>query len=355
MLKKVLIILILILFVFSLTGCGNNVIKNQSNERNGKVSQVEIINKYINIRKNKSTNSDIIGKVYKGEIYTVISLDNSPNKWVEIETSNKIHGYISGVHNYIKYYESLDDKKKKYRKKYQKYEWNCDIPLTKIKTIKYNGMMDIQPPIFISDDGDLYQFSLEKKYSNGQKCKKYESDKKYDRFYIFPNDSELSLFVTADGKFKFLDDEKKLVDFYSIYDYYNSSYISRLYSNNPNSYVLYKIERKGNYYKVYEVKENKIYLKKISNFGEYIDEIILAEFPSDEKFISLEGKIFKTDKGFYKIGVTNQKQCSEYMDVECIEGLIKIKDISSHYNDIEYFNGNYIIFKNDINIYLYYY
>lgn len=155
MLKKMLIISVLLLFVFSLTGCGNNNSKNQSNKRNENVSQVEIINEYINIRKEKDTDSDIIGKVYKGEIYTVISLDNSVNKWIEIETSNKIHGYISGVDYYVKYLESLNDKNNKYKTKYQKYEWKCDISLTKIKTIKDNGMMDIQPKMFISDDGDL--------------------------------------------------------------------------------------------------------------------------------------------------------------------------------------------------------
>ena len=150
-----------------------------------------------------------------------------------------------------------------------------------------------------------------------------------------------------------MDNQKNLVDFYSIYESSYNSYISRLYNDNPNSYVKY-IMGADSYYKVYNVKENKIYLKKISNLGKYIDESIFAEFPTGENFVSLEGRIFKTDKGFYKVGITNQKKCSEYEDVECIEGLIKIEDISSHYNDIEYFNGNYIIFKNDTNIYTYY-
>ena len=206
--------------------------------------------------------------------------------------------------------------------------------------------------MFISKDGDLYQFSLDKKYSNEQNCKKYDSDKKYDRFYIFPNDRDLSLFVTNNGEFKYLDNDKNIVDFYSIYEKSYSSYISKLYNDNPNSYVKY-VMGEDSYYNVYNVRDNKIYLKKISNLGVYINESVFAEFPVDENFISLEGRIFKTNKAFYKVGITNQKNCSEYEDIECIEGLVKLEDVSNHYNDIEYFNGNYIIFKNDNNIYRY--
>lgn len=350
MIKKALLLSFLLLSIVGITGCNN--IKNQSNDRNENVSQIEIINDYINIRKEKSIDSDVIGKVYKGEIYTIISLDDSANKWIEIETSNKIHGYIAGIDNYVKYLEYLDEKNNKYKSKYQKNEWECDVKLTEIKTIKDNGMMDIQPKMFISKDGDLYQFSLDKKYSNEQNCKKYDSDKKYDRFYIFPNDRDLSLFVTNNGEFKYLDNDKNIVDFYSIYEKSYSSYISKLYNDNPNSYVKY-VMGEDSYYNVYNVRDNKIYLKKISNLGVYINESVFAEFPVDENFISLEGRIFKTNKAFYKVGITNQKNCSEYEDIECIEGLVKLEDVSNHYNDIEYFNGNYIIFKNDNNIYRY--
>lgn len=75
----------------------------QSNGRNEDVLQVEITTDYINIRSGESVDSEILGKVYKGEIYTIISENKeSDHKWLEIETSNGIRGYISGIDSYIK-------------------------------------------------------------------------------------------------------------------------------------------------------------------------------------------------------------------------------------------------------------
>lgn len=45
----------------------------QTNKRNENVAQVEIVTDYINIRRYEAVDSEIIGKVYKGEIYTIIS------------------------------------------------------------------------------------------------------------------------------------------------------------------------------------------------------------------------------------------------------------------------------------------
>lgn len=75
----------------------------QSNDRNENLRQVEIIADYINIRSEKNVTSTILGKVNKGEIYTIISEDtNSTYKWIEIQTNNNIHGYISGNEEYVK-------------------------------------------------------------------------------------------------------------------------------------------------------------------------------------------------------------------------------------------------------------
>ena len=75
----------------------------QTNLRDETKNQVEIINEYINIRERPNISSDIIGKVYQGEIYDVLSENTtSEYKWIEIETSNGIKGYISGIEDYVK-------------------------------------------------------------------------------------------------------------------------------------------------------------------------------------------------------------------------------------------------------------
>lgn len=83
----------------------------QSNERDETKNQIKVITDYINIRRSNSVNSDKIGKVYKDEIYTIISEeDNSDFKWIEIETNNKIHGYISGSSDYVEKLIPTNDK-----------------------------------------------------------------------------------------------------------------------------------------------------------------------------------------------------------------------------------------------------
>ena len=75
----------------------------QTNIRNENVAQVEITTNYINIRSSQSVDSEILGQVYKGEIYTIISENKeSEHKWLEIKTSNGINGYISGIDTYVK-------------------------------------------------------------------------------------------------------------------------------------------------------------------------------------------------------------------------------------------------------------
>lgn len=76
---------------------------NQSNVRDESKSQIEIVNEYINIREERNVNSKVLGKVYKGEIYTVINEYNDTSfVWILIKTSNGIKGYISGKEQYVK-------------------------------------------------------------------------------------------------------------------------------------------------------------------------------------------------------------------------------------------------------------
>lgn len=96
-----------IIIILGLKGCEKNKEEVlQTNKRDNTVMQIEIVNDYINIREEKSVSSDILGKVYKGEIYTVISEDDkSTYHWFEVETSTGIKGFISGQDSYVKLLE----------------------------------------------------------------------------------------------------------------------------------------------------------------------------------------------------------------------------------------------------------
>ena len=85
----------------------NNKVSIQSNERNKDKIQIEVVADSVKIRESKEPNSQVIGNVYKNEIYSVISEDKeSQYKWLEIETSNGIKGYIVGIEAYVKKLET---------------------------------------------------------------------------------------------------------------------------------------------------------------------------------------------------------------------------------------------------------
>lgn len=126
--KKKKIILIIILFVIACVLGGllvnkklnNNSNTNvvQSNERDDTLDQLEIINDEINIRQDADTKSEKLGKVVKGEIYTIIETkEDNYYTWYKIKTSNDIEGFIAGkykpededVQEYIKILDKKEE------------------------------------------------------------------------------------------------------------------------------------------------------------------------------------------------------------------------------------------------------
>lgn len=68
----------------------------QSNKIDRTKTQIKIIVKRINIRKEPTIDSDDIGDVYEGEIFTVLSnVDKKDYYWYQIETSQGIKGFIA--------------------------------------------------------------------------------------------------------------------------------------------------------------------------------------------------------------------------------------------------------------------
>lgn len=82
--------------------------QTQSNERDFSVLQVRVIVDSINIRSENNVESNILGTVYKDEIYTVLSIDyKSPYHFYEIETRDGTRGFIAGVSQGVEYVEEL--------------------------------------------------------------------------------------------------------------------------------------------------------------------------------------------------------------------------------------------------------
>lgn len=87
----------------------DNVGDPRSDLRNSSIPQIEVVVDYINIRSDKDVNSNILGQVYYGEIYNIISKDEgSSYNWYEIKTAYGIKGFIAGKSNGIDYVKELE-------------------------------------------------------------------------------------------------------------------------------------------------------------------------------------------------------------------------------------------------------
>lgn len=116
--KKKKIILIIILSVITIVLSGLLVYRNmnneekevivQSNDRDETKKQFKVTNDYINIRTEADTKTAILGKVYKGEIYTILDeVEDEYYFWYLIETNNGIKGYVAVKYNGENYIELL--------------------------------------------------------------------------------------------------------------------------------------------------------------------------------------------------------------------------------------------------------
>ena len=101
--KKKIILIIILLIITIILSCllifrkdNKKEVVIQSNDRNETVEQFKVTNEYINIRKENKSDSELLGKVYKDEIYTIIEKEEDEYYvWYLIETKNNIKGYVA--------------------------------------------------------------------------------------------------------------------------------------------------------------------------------------------------------------------------------------------------------------------
>lgn len=97
---KPIYLIIVILSLVSAFILNFKAIASQGNLKDPTVKQIKINTEYINIRQKYGVGNKEIGKVFKGELYTVLSeKEYYGTTWYEIKTDKGIVGYISGGKN----------------------------------------------------------------------------------------------------------------------------------------------------------------------------------------------------------------------------------------------------------------
>lgn len=92
----VLLIVTLVLVAGNITLSVMPYKDKESNPRDESVTQVKVLTEYLNVREEPDITSFKKGIVYQGQIFTVLSFENSRKfYWFEIETESGLHGYIA--------------------------------------------------------------------------------------------------------------------------------------------------------------------------------------------------------------------------------------------------------------------
>lgn len=218
------------------------------------------------------------------------------------------------------------------------YKWDCEVPLNKIKDISTVGMN------FISDDGALYEFNLDKKYSTtGSHCRKVNIDVSFEKFInngIISSDKKVYL-QKGENYVDISNEERRqgwVMGFpYDLYDYNENIIILNMDLDINLKYGI--------------VEDNKVYENGTGTFSsDYIGKgKELYTFSDGETLVGIYGSYIKTNKAYYVYGVTNKNECEKYADIECEYGIVKDKTLSDAYDEIYYMNNYYLIMKSDYN------
>lgn len=108
------IIVAIIIIITAIFFWPNNKKIIQSNKLDKNKTQIQVIVKRINIRKDTTIYSEDLGDVYKDEIYTVLdTVDKQDYYWYKIKTNQGITGYIASDPNdeYVKVISGYIDRK----------------------------------------------------------------------------------------------------------------------------------------------------------------------------------------------------------------------------------------------------
>ncbi len=249
---------LLVLIVASLVWPRGDENSNQSNDIDSSKTQIKIIVKRINIRKEASISSEDIGDVYDGEIFTVLEyVSDDEYYWYKIETSTGITGYIASDKNgeYVEFISGYIDR------------------------LAPEIVLDSETLIFVNGKEDYTSVTCIDEYSG---CAL--SYKKVDNMYI-----EISATDEAGNI------NTKTVKFYDVYNSYN-----KFYESNKNFGVTY----------TKSLKNNKLVLTATYTLNKQI--------PSKDKSISYSTLVVLYDEDFNILNNLDGKYNASQINSTCI-------------------------------------
>ena len=301
--KKILYLLLLMLFI---TGCGNS--KNQKLNYLDNVNNAKTLEEYVKALRNENI---------------------------------QFHSNELGIKedNIYYHYDTI----------------KCDA-------IKDNNVLYFDYKGFVLENGDYYDYvtSEDKLYSNGEQCKKREDISNvvkvyYDKFYT--KDNKICLMqYDMDNNYKFdCNKDEKNVDSYLIRKDDIKKVLQSIYAPSKNDtyyYYYFVIKTDGKLYKEevtqkyfsdkYNISKEEVYLDS-DKYGKIID--IDASYDYDNKELIIRKLL--TENGLYILQENKTEECIKFEDIACKKELKKNDVLEKYKDSIKYFGTQKIVTKNN--------
>lgn len=204
-----------------------------------------------------------------------------------------------------------------------------------MKDIKYNG-----DGFFITNGGELFEYS-ERKYSTTEtNCKLIESDVKFDK--IVRN----TLIGENEKLYRFEDSKVIPITDQDIIDgraYYGINQMEgEIYQYRKDIFYLRQIDPEAP--EIYGYIENNNVYSLSYNWSEnkYNSELLYT-LEENEKILYTSNGYLVTTKGYYRYEIINKKECNEYADIECTYGLKLVDTYENCSNSVIYIGDGLIV------------
>lgn len=220
-----------------------------------------------------------------------------------------------------------------------KYDYfiNESLVCPQFKDIAYSG-----DRFFITNSGELYEYSDKKYSTTNNNCKKADTDVLFDKIVentLVSKDGNFYSFFEGNLK-RITDDEiQKGRAWYGI-----DQMEIKVYKANNRIFYLDQLDNEKPEIYGY-VDGNSIYSISYDWKSNKTNEKLLITFKDGEKVEKVTNGFVVTNKGYYRYGMTNQKECSEYEDINCEYGLVLVDTIDNCSNEIFYVSNNLIVTK----------
>lgn len=220
-----------------------------------------------------------------------------------------------------------------------KYDYfiNESLVCPQFKDIAYSG-----DRFFITNSRELYEYSDKKYSTTNNNCKKADTDVLFDKIVentLVSKDGNFYSFFEGNLK-RITDDEiQKGRAWYGI-----DQMEIKVYKANNRIFYLDQLDNEKPEIYGY-VDGNSIYSISYDWKSNKTNEKLLITFKDGEKVEKVTNGFVVTNKGYYRYGMTNQKECSEYEDIKCEYGLVLVDTIDNCSNEIFYVSNNLIVTK----------